>query len=181
MRQRRSDSRGFAFVELLVALALVGIVLVTLTGLLQHGEQAYLAGTARLEAQQSARVAVERLGRELRGAGLDPRGTGFPPLVNPTSTGFTIQNDLNGDGVIAGNRETITYSLRGRTLRRNAGGGAQPVVEGVGALAFTYLDAAGNPATTPREIRSVVITITTGSGDGGGGATMTSQIRLRNR
>jgi prepilin-type N-terminal cleavage/methylation domain-containing protein len=181
VRQRRSDSRGFAFVELLVALALVGIVLLTLTGLLQHGERAYLDGTARLEAQQSARVALERLGRELRGAGIDPRGTGFPPLVNPTSTGFTIQNDLNGDGVIAGNRETIAYSLTGRTLRRNAGGGAQPVVDGVEALAFTYLDAAGNPPTTPREIRSVVITITTGSGDGGGGATMTGQIRLRNR
>lgn len=181
MRQRRSDSRGFAFVELLVALALVGIVLLTLTGLLQHGEQAYLDGTARLEAQQSARVALERLGRELRGAGIDPRRTGFPPLVNPTSTGFTIQNDLNGDGVIAGNRETIAYSLTGRTLRRNAGGGAQPMIDGVESLTFTYLDAAGNPAKTPWDIRSVVITITTGSGDGGGGATMTTQIRLRNR
>jgi len=178
---RQAGSRGYALAELLVTLALVGIVVAALTGLFQQGEQAVLFGTSRLEAQQSARVALERLGRELRGAGIDPRGTGFPPLVNPTSTGFTIQNDLNGDGVIAGNPETITYSLTGRTLRRNAGGGAQPVVDGVEALEFTYLDAAGNPPKTPREIRSVVVTITTGSADGGGGTTMTTQIRLRNR
>ncbi len=179
---RRGGSRGFTLVELLVALAVVGVVLLTLTGLLQHGEQVYLFGTSRLEAHQNARVALDRLGRELRGAGIDPRGIGFPPLVNPTATGFTIQNDLNGDGVIAGNPETITYSLRGRTLRRNAGGGAQPVVDGVESLTFAYLDAAGDPAKTAGEIRTVVMTITTGAVDRRGGrVTMTTQVRLRNR
>lgn len=179
---RRVGSRGFTLAEVLVALAVVGIVLLALMGLLQHGEQVYLFGTSRLEAQQNARVALDRLGRELRQAGIDPRGIGFPPLVNPTATGFTIQNDLNGDGVIAGNPETITYSLRGRTLRRNAGGGAQPVVDGVESLRFAYLDAAGNPAKTPGEIRTVVITITAGpETPRGAGVSMTTQVRLRNR
>ena len=182
MRKRLSGSGGFVLAELLVALAIVGLVLVMLTGLLQHGQQTYLAGTARLEAQQHARVALERLGRELREAGIDPRGTGFLPLVNPTSTGLTIQSDLNGDGVIAGNPETIIYSLRGRTLRRNAGGGAQTLIDGVESLTFTYLDAGGNPTQAPSEIRSVLITITTSPrGPGSGGVTMTTQVRLRNR
>ncbi len=182
MRQARSGSRGFALAELLVVLAIVGLVLAALTGLLQQGEQVYRTGTARLEAQQNARVALERLGRELRYAGIDPRGARFPPLVNPTPTGFTIQNDLNGDGIIAGNRETITYSLTGRTLRRNAGGGAQPIIEGVEALSFTYLDGEGDPARTPGEIRTIVIAVTTGPrGAGANGVSMTTQIRLRNR
>lgn len=181
MRQGWGGSRGFALAELLVAVAVVGIIFVALAGTLQQGEQAYLGGTMRLEAQQNARVALERLGRELRGAGIDPRGTGFPPLANPTATGFTIQNDLNGDGVIAGNPETITYSLRGRTLRRNAGGGAQPLIDDVEFLAFTYLDADGNPPQTPGEIRTVLISITTGPRGPGAGVTMTTQIRLRNR
>ena len=182
MRQRPDSSTGIALAELLVVLAVAGLVLLALTGLLQQGGQAYLAGTTRLDAQQSARVALERLGRELRGAGIDPRGTGFPPLVNPTPTGFTIQNDLNGDGVVAGNAERITYSLTGRTLRRNAGGGAQPLIDDVEALAFAYLDSEGRPARVPGEIRSVLIAITTGpKKPGTGGVTMTTQVRFRNR
>ena len=179
MRQGKSGSRGFALSELLVALALVGMVLAALAGLFQHGQQAYLTGVAQVEAQQSARVAMERLTRELRGAGLDPTGAGFPALVNPRRIGFTIQNDLNGDGVIAGNPETITYSLRGRTLRRNAGGGAQPLIEGVESLAFTYLDGNGNVARAPWEIRTIMIALTVGSGVGA--ASLTTQVRLRNR
>jgi Tfp pilus assembly protein PilW len=182
VRQRRDSSTGFALAELLVVLAVAGLVLLALTGLLQQGGQAYLDGTARLEAQQDARVALERLGRELREAGIDPRGTGFPPLVNPAPTGFTIQNDLNGDGAIAGNRERITYSLTGRTLRRNAGGGAQPLIDDVEALTFAYLDADGRPARVPGEIRSVLIAITTGPEKPRAGAvTMTTQVRFRNR
>ena len=182
MRQWRDGSTGFALAELLVVLALAGLVLLALTGLLQRGGQAYLDGAARLDAQQSARVVLERLGRELREAGINPRGTGFPPLVNPTTTGFTIQNDLNGDGVIAGNPERITYSLTGRTLRRNAGGGAQPLIDDVEALTFTYLDGEGSPTRVPGEIRSVLITITTGPQRPATGAvTMTTQIRFRNR
>ena len=182
MQWRADGSTGFALVELLVVLAVAGLVLLALTGLLQQGGQAYLDGTARLDAQQSARVALERLGRELRGAGIDPRGTGFPPLVNPTPTGFTIQNDLNGDGVVAGNPERITYSLTGRTLRRKAGGGAQPLIDDVEALAFAYLDSEGRRARVPGEIRSVLIAITTGpEKPGTGGVTMTTQVRFRNR
>lgn len=162
-----------------MALAVVGVVLAVLTTVLKQGEQTYGRGVARLVAQQDARVALERLARELRGAGYDPRGIGFPPLLNPTSTSFTIQNDMNGDGVIAGNRESITYLLRGSTLRRNAGGGAQPLIEEVNALALTYLDEAGERARTPAEIRTVIVTITTGRGFGG--VNMTTQVRLRNR
>ena len=174
------DSRGFTLSELLVVLAMVGMVVATVVGVLQRSLQVYQAGAARVEAQQGARVALERLARELQGAGFNPTGAVFSPLVNPTSTGFTIQNDLNGDGVIAGTRETVTYSLTGRTLRRNAGGGAQPVIEGVESLTLTYLDDAGRPAPTVDAIRTVVIALTTGAA-GLGRVSVTTQVRLRNR
>lgn len=181
MRQAWRGSRAFTLPELLVALALVGMVMAVLAGLFQQGQQVYLNGVAQLEAQQSARVAVERLSSELRGAGFDPKGTRFPALINPGPTGFTIQNDLNGDGLIAGNPERVTYSLTGGTLRRNAGGGAQPMIEGVESLAFVYLDGDGDPARTADDIRSVVITITTRPDSRGPGVSMTTQVRLRNR
>jgi Tfp pilus assembly protein PilW len=167
--------------ELLVVLAIVGVVLAGLVGVFQHGQQAYLMGIARVDAQQSARVALERMASELRGAGFDPQASGFSPLGGTSATGFTIRNDLSGDGAISGRPEAITYSLRGRTLRRNAGGGAQPVAEGVESLSIVYLDDAGQPAGTPDGIRAVLITITTAGGAGAGRVRMTTQVRLRNR
>jgi prepilin-type N-terminal cleavage/methylation domain-containing protein len=172
--------RGVSLAELLVALALAGLVLAALAGALREGERAYRWATARLEAQQGARVALERMAREIRGAGVDPRGVGFPALVGAGPTGFTLQSDLDGDGIIRGNPERVTYSLTGRTLRRNAGGGAQPLIEGVESLLFEYLDASGAPTEIPERIRSVRITLATGSGRGAG-ARMTTEVRLRNR
>lgn len=151
---------GFTLVELLVALAAVGLVLAATVGLLQQGQQGYLLGAAGLEAQQSARVALQRMAREIRNAGFDPAGAGFPPIVNPTVTSVTLQNDLNGNSMIDARGETITYLLRGTTLRRNAGGGAQPIIEGVQALALTYLDADGAPTAVPERIRTVAIALT---------------------
>lgn len=179
---------GFTLVELLVALAVVGLVMVATLTILQQGQEGYALGVARLEAQQSARVALERVAREVRTAGFDPAGTGFPAIVNPAPTSLTIQKDLNGNGVIDAAAESVTYLLRGTTLRRNAGGGAQPVIEGVEDLTFTYLDAGGAPTTLPAAIRTVIIalTVTTGSSPsvahlGTRTASMRTQVRLRNR
>lgn len=179
---------GFTLVELLVALAVVGLVVVATVGILQQGQQGYLIGVARLEAQQSARLALERMAREIRTAGFDPTGADFPAIVNPAPTSLTIQKDLNSNGVIDATGETITYLLRGTTLRRNAGGGAQPVIEGVQALAFTYLDAEGVPTAAPERIRTVTIAMTVRPDLSLGsrpvdalGVTVQTQVRLRNR
>lgn len=179
---------GFTLVELLVALAVVGLVLAGTVSLLHRGQQSYLLGAGGLEAQQSARVALERLAREIRKAGFDPVGASFSSIVNPTPTSVTVQNDLNGNGIIDARGETVTFLLRGTTLRRNAGGGAQPIIEGVRALTFTYLDADGIPTAVPEKIRTVIVALTVGPDSLEGApsrdvlaVTMRTQIRLRNR
>lgn len=179
---------GFILVELLVALAVVGLVLTATVSLLQQGQQGYLLGVAGLEAQQSARVGLQRMAREIRNAGFDPVGAGFPPVVDPTAASLTLQNDLNGNGMIDARGETITYLLRGATLRRNAGGGAQPIIEGVQALTFTYLDADGVPTAVTERIRTVGIALTVGPDPtlvrwpaNTLAVTLRTQVRVRNR
>lgn len=183
-----TQAKGFTLVELLVALAVVALVLAGTLGVLLQGQQSYLFGLGRLEAQQNARAALERMAQEIRTAGFDPIGADFPAILNPTSTSLTIQKDLNGNGMIDATGETITYLLRGTTLRRNAGGGAQPVIEGVQGLTFTYLDADGAPATEPQRISTVIIALTVQADSfpavtarGALAATMRTQVRLRNR
>ena len=182
------NARGFTLTELLAAFAVVGLVLAGVLSLLLQVQRSYLLGAARVEAQQNARVAIERMAQEIRLAGYDPTTAGFTALANPTETSLTLQNDWNGDGVIRGSGEVVTYLLRGTTLRRNAGGGAQPVVQGVERLRFVYLDAAGVATADPKAIRTVEVSITAAPERAGAsgatghvGVVMTTSVRLRNR
>ena len=104
-------------------------------------------------------------------------------MAEPTH--IVLQRDLDGDGVIAGNGETITWRLTEKTLRRDAGAGAQPIIDGVRSLAFAYLDASGEPVRAPDEIRTVVVTLVTEAvwdlADRSVVTTFATRVRLRNR
>ena len=146
-----SGEGGTSLIELLVAMAMAGLVMAATVTLLLAGQAAYTVGTARAEATQSARVALERMGSELRQAGYDPQGTRFEPILVAEPARITLQRDLNENGVIDLTRERITYFLRGTVLRREAGGGAQPLAEGVSGLWLTYYDRADVPTTDPAQ------------------------------
>ena len=169
--------------ELLVALALTGLVLSSTITLFAHGQGAYARGAARVESQQSARVALARMARELRQAG--GGGGSLPPIAVAEPARLVIQHDLDGDGVAAARGETVTWQLSAGVLRRNAGAGAQPIVNGVRALTFSYLDADSRPTTLPAAVRTVVIALTTEpEHPSAGGQTLakfTTEVRLRNR
>jgi hypothetical protein len=172
--------------ELLVACALVGLVMGTTYTLLAEGLRAYTIGMARAESQQAARVAVARLSAEARMAGRGPDPTVLAlPVVEPERV--VLDADLDADGDTTGRGERVTWRRDGRVLRRHAGGGAQPVVNGVRRFELAYFDEAGVPTTDPRAARAVAITVVTepdrSVGDLGRGVavTMTTRVRLRNR
>jgi prepilin-type N-terminal cleavage/methylation domain-containing protein len=188
-RTTLTSDRGFTLAELLVSVAIVGLVLAGVLGLWTTGSTTYLVGANRVEAQSSARAALALMARDIRGAGLDPRNVAatscsstsfiacaivgppatFPPTTAtlPTATTFTIQNDSDGDGAIASG-ERISYALNGTVLERRdfaVDAAPQEIVGGLQALTFTYFDAAGTQittlnATTVPAIRSIGIDIT---------------------
>ena len=171
--------------DLLVAMAVFGVVAAGMFTVLQESLRVYTIGAARAESQQSGRIAVERLAGEIRTAGLGPRPASFAAIAAAEPTRIVLHHDLDGDGVIAGSGEMITWRLTGATLRRDAGGGAQPVIDGVRSLALEYLDAAGNRVVTADEIRIVVITLVTEAAwdlaDRSTVTTYSTRVRLRNR
>ena len=65
--------------ELLVALAIIGLVLSGVFGILDQGQRLYAVGAARVESQQTARIALERLARDIRHAG-EGKSPSFPPF-----------------------------------------------------------------------------------------------------
>ena len=178
------DASRVHLADLLVAAAVFGVVSAAVLTVLQEGLQGYTIGASRAESQQSGRVALERLAGEIRVAGLGQRPATFAAISVAEPTRIVLHSDLDGDGVITGAGETITWHLAGTTLRRDAGGGAQPIIDGVRSFALEYQDALGRPATTPDGVRSVVITLVTESVFDVPRAPVTvfsTRVRLRNR
>jgi type II secretory pathway component PulJ len=168
--------------ELLVTLALVGVLSIAALTVLEQGQRAWATGAARAESQQSARVALARLVADVRAAGFG--GTGFDAVALAEPARIVLQQDLDADGAITTSGERVTWRLAGSVLRRDAGGGAQPVVNGVRALELRYFDARGIATTVPQDVRTVAIVLATAP-DGASAATpsttMSTRIRLRNR
>ena len=177
-----TDAGRVHLTEVLIAIALLGLVLSATLTVFAHGQRAYTQGAARVESQQSARLALARMARELRQAG----GGSVLPIAVAERSRVVIQRDLDGDGVASARGETVTWQLSaGGALRRNAGAGLQPIVNGVRSLELSYLDADSRPTTVPAAVRSVIIALTTEpEHPGAGGATATklvTEVRLRNR
>jgi prepilin-type N-terminal cleavage/methylation domain-containing protein len=194
---------GYTMAELLVTAAVVAVVMSGLLSLLMSGQQTYLVGTNRAEAQQNSRLVINRMIQELRTAGYDPQNTGSFAAVTAlaSGTGFVLRNDWNASGAIetnmtvSGKGEQITYTLTGNTLTRqesNVDGSAVTMSTAVNAMTIQYLDADDAVVSTPSganaaNIRTVVIDVTTNpdttvSGTAGQVAVSTmNRVRIRNR
>ena len=200
VRHAGADQRGFTLAELLVAIAVLGLIMTGLLSLMMSGNQAYVTGSNQIEAQQAARVALEQMVREIKGAGYNPKGVAGPPAIaappgfaSPTATRLMINNTDDAGNWGGG----IVYSLNGTNLQRQELGvdpGPQTIVGGIQALTFTYLDennvVLAPPLAPPvlPNIRSVQISLTTQPENqpaiwqaGRVSVTMTDRIRLRNR
>lgn len=202
-------SAGFTLSELLVAIAIVGVVMAGLFTFISTGESHLQMGAGQVEAQENARIVFDLMIKEIRGAGFDPRSAGvaetawFPAIVNtggaglPTATGFRLQNDLNGNGVWDAS-ERVQYVIAGTSLRRqvlDAAGGIQQddvIVAGLdtgAGVAFQYLNGTGGAPATERDIRSLVVMLQTQppvtaavhAEHGLVRVRMTDSVRLRNR
>jgi type IV pilus assembly protein PilW len=145
--------------ELLVALVLfTGVMAVAYAGL-DQAQRAYTLGSARIEVQQSARLALERLTNEIRVAGYGGLSARVPAVALAEPQRIALQRDLDGDGTASASGETVTWRLASGVLRRDAGGGAQPVVNGVRELSFVYRDDDGVETTVLDRIRSVDVAL----------------------
>ena len=190
------DERGFTLPEMLVTIVIMIVVLFALFSIFEMSVTIFNYGNRKVEAVEIARVALEKMEREIRQAHAINTATG-QMFDTWTSTQIRFGNDLDGNGVIACPNtssppkcERIWYRLNGTTLERdNTGTGAtfQPVAERVQSLTFTYYDANGNqvvPAVGDEAcIDRVLVSLNISNQGMGGPATqaLTSVIDLRNR
>lgn len=173
-----NNERGFTLTELLVACAVVGVVMAGVFTLQQQGQNAYLWGSARVEVQQNARLALDLMTREIRSA------------ITISSCASTKVAFTDSASVA-----TVYEQVGSRLLRTKANGTTtvdaadNEVIGGVQSFAITCYASDGYTATTtPANVRSVRFQIqtrvsNTGVASGAAGnqhAIVESRVKLRN-
>ena len=169
----RWDSVGLTLVELLVSLAVSGVLFAGLAQILMQQRDGYVTRQQVVAMHQQSRDAMGFMARELTMAGYDPAGCACTGMVTATNATLHFTQDLNGDGDIVDTNENVTYALYddggdsdldlGRDPDGVGGAGPVLVAENVETLTFVYTLADGTTTTAPADltqIRTVDITLT---------------------
>ena len=162
---RQHKQLGFTLVELLVAMAMVGIVMAAVYSTYKSQQDSYVAQEQVAEMQQNIRASLYQLARDLRMAGFNPQRApnvgGFVTQLPDDGVGETTTDsatiaftiDENANGVIDANDddEQIAYRLDNATDTlqkfRVSDDTWQTVADNIDALDFVYLDASGTDIT----------------------------------
>jgi type IV pilus assembly protein PilW len=169
----QNREKGFTLAELLIAMALSGIILGTIAGTFIMQRKTYDIQEQITEMVQTARAAMDMMTREIRMAGHDPTGAGFDGITYDADQ-LQIKVDIykekntgDPDGDTLDSNENIIYKYYDEhskypyQIKRKTGNGTfQPFAENIKEFKFDYLDSAGNATTKTADIRQIRITIT---------------------
>ena len=153
---------GFTLVELMVAMSIFLLILVGIFQVFDPSRNAYQVSERKLGVQQNARVAMDRMARQIRMAGYFPENIdndNTNDLSNSiqvaTESAISVAGDLDNTGASS----AYTFCLDGAGLRRVQGAigaaasytcaNGQLMAESVTALSFAYFDSANNPVPNP--------------------------------
>ena len=183
--------RGFSLIELLMAMAIAGVVVGGVYSVYLTQQKSYLAQQAIVAMQQSLRGAMQLMERDIRMAGYTPyeESSAGIQTANSDAIRFTldihdgVDNDSdgrtdefdevgNGDDDTADIGEDITYFRADPDgdgvfdlFRRDAFLGADQILAyHVDALDLVYLDKAGSVTSDLGKIRSVQVTMVARTG-----------------
>jgi type II secretory pathway component PulJ len=199
---RRRGEGGFTLVEVLVASAMMFAVLFALYAVFDISVRAFEYGGDAVQAVGDARLALDRMEREIRAAypydptSTPPRRYLFLDPLDPTkpavpaATRIAFGNETGGDLKI-GASEVVGYYLSGHDLKRSKGGSAQTLVDSVATdgLRFTPCRSADDcppavPIADEAQIRLVRIELAVEverCGEDPARQTLVTDVYLRNR
>lgn len=172
--------RGLSLIELILALSLTAMAAAGLMGLVRLTSQAVILSGDRLDGQQGARRAMERVTEELRWADTvvtDPACA--PSGLCPSRVMVRIPPG-NPYRRAESYEVVFQYNPRQREIERRLGRGVNNLASRIDALEITYHDTEGALTLIPSEVARVRIAIVARARTSGP-VYMESTVSLRNR
>jgi len=139
-------NKGFTLVEILISIAVAGVVMAGIYSAYSSQQRSYIVQEQVAGMQQNLRASMDLMEREIRMAGYDPTGYAGAKIIKADIAELKFTIDLNGNRDVSsstGNtNEQIRYRLtvNGGLGREVWGSGLQPVAENIDAINFVYLD-----------------------------------------
>jgi len=182
MMKFRIYRKGFSTVELLVAMAITGVVMAAIYSAYYSQQKSYNTQDLIVAMQQNLRAAMFHMESEIRMAGYDPTGGAGAGIVSAGANSINITMDItddpgtapDGDGDILDTNEDVTFSLYTAGGIQKLGRNSQPVAENIDYLDFVYLDENGTETASLSDIKSVQITLVARTSRGDQGYTNTT-------
>lgn len=154
--------KSFTLIELIMVIVLVGIIAGVITPFLANSFRYWVLTRSERDAIFSARLAINRMVREIR----EIKNVSSITVFTPTQFTFTDIND-----------NSIDFRQSGSSLMRNSYE-LSDKLQNPGGLTFTYLDQNGNVTAVQNDIRMVRIGLILQKGDAT--VTLESLARFRN-
>ncbi|MDH4163663.1 MAG: type II secretion system GspH family protein [Nitrospirota bacterium] len=147
---RNPQSNGFTLVEIVITIVLIGVLSGIAAMIILQGVRSYSGEQTRSDAHYQARIAMERMAREIRL--IRSQGADIITMAN---------NDLRFIDVTGA---TIGFSWAGPVLSRWNGASNDLLASGITAFTFNYYQQDGVTAASPADLWFVEITMTASAG-----------------
>lgn len=108
-------NRGFTLVELLIAMAVSGIIMTGIYSAFKTQQDSYLAQEQVAEMQQNIRAGLDMMVRDIRMAGFTGDGGSNANILDAQVDAISFSADLNEDGDTTDAGENIAYDLYNST------------------------------------------------------------------
>lgn len=149
MNDLRNKRAGFTLIEVLVALAMVGIVSIAMLNIFISNQRIYLDQDEVVATQQNLRAGFDIMVQEIRMAGFAGDANAAAGIITAGTNTIVFNMDLNDNGDATEENEDVKYPplVGDGCLYRESPSGSTgvPIAEGIVGLGFAYaIDADGD-------------------------------------
>ena len=148
---RKSGARGFSLLEMIMVMVVLGIVAAVAAPFLSASFQSYFTGKDISETDWQARVALERMSRELRSV----RAPAGSNLIITSASDITF-TDVDGNSTCYCMGGVGGCSGAVGELTRNS----QPLATGISALTFSFLTQGGAATAVAANVFYITVAFT---------------------